>query len=86
MKVFVLSAGAFGTPPATFLAIMALGRIPRYFGLAWLGREYGAQSAAWLKGHGREFGLGALALVILCYLLIKVIERFYNAPGREPVN
>jgi membrane protein YqaA with SNARE-associated domain len=86
MKVFVLCAGALGTSPAVFLALMALGRIPRYFGLAWFGREYGAQSWTWLIAHRRQLYLVALVLGILGYLLVKWFERRRHAPGCESIN
>ena len=76
MKVFVICAGAFGIHPLSFFAVMALGRIPRYFGLAYLGRSLGADAGAWLKLHARDFGLGAVVLFAMLFLLVRVTEWF----------
>jgi uncharacterized membrane protein YdjX (TVP38/TMEM64 family) len=85
MKVFVLCAGALGVRPLPFLAALAAGRIPRYFGLAYLGAQLGENSTAWLKAHAREFALAALALVLFLYLLIKLAARFHK-PTHDTLN
>lgn len=78
LKAFVICSGAFGVNPVAFMSVVALGRIPRYFGLAYLGRSLGENAEAWLKAHARQFGLGAIALFVLLFLLVKAAERFHK--------
>lgn len=76
LKVFVICSGAFGVNPVTFLAVMALGRTLRYFSLAYLGQSLGKDAGVWLKLHARDLGLGALALFVVLFLLVKAVEWF----------
>lgn len=75
MKVPVLCAGAFGVSRKTFLGVLALARVPRYVGLAWLGRHLGADAGRWLKANALNIVGFALALVIVLYLLIRWNDR-----------
>jgi membrane protein DedA with SNARE-associated domain len=83
MKVFVLSAGALGVNPLAFLAVMAAGRLPRCFGLAYLGRSLGEHSTAWLKDHKWHFAIGAVALVALLWVLVEATDRIRNRKNRQ---
>lgn len=78
MKVFVLSAGALGVSPLAFLATMAAGKIPRFFGLAYLGQSLGEHSTQWLKDHKWHFAIGAVVLMIFLVVLVKVAERVHG--------
>src|SRR3954452_5436008 len=49
LKVFVISAGAFRTPFARFLAVMVAARVVRYFGLAYLALQLGADAEGFLR-------------------------------------
>lgn len=80
-KVFVLSAGAFGVGPLRFLLVVVAARIPRYFGLAYLGSQLGAESGAWLRAHGWHLAGGAAALFLLLFLLIWFAGRTRQAPA-----
>lgn len=80
MKVFVLCAGAMRISPAAFLATLAAGRIPRYLGMAYLGKQLGENSVQWWKDHAREFGLFGVGLMVFLFLLVKVVERFRHVP------
>ncbi len=71
MKVFVLSAGALGVRPAKFLLTVLAGRIPRYFGLAALGRALGEDSLGWVSAHKWHLVLGAAILAIGLMLLLR---------------
>jgi len=82
MKVFVLSAGALGVSPVAFLLAMAAGKIPRFFGLAYLGRSLGEHSTDWLKEHKWHFALGALALMAFLFLVVRASDRIRNRKGR----
>ena len=85
MKVFVLCAGAFAVSPTVFLLVMAAGKIPRYMGLAYLGRQLGEHSTEWLKDHKWQFAEAAVALVALLFLLVKVADVVRNRRERTMV-
>ncbi|MEN6533858.1 MAG: VTT domain-containing protein [Bryobacteraceae bacterium] len=74
-KVFVISAGAFGVPWPSFLLVVLAARIPRYFGLAWLGSQLGEYSWVWLKAHVWHLMGVAIVLFGLSILLLKIAGR-----------
>ena len=74
-KVFVLSAGALGVRPGIFLLVVLAARIPRYFGLAYLGSKLGAQSMTWLRGHAWQLAVAAIAVAACTLLLIRFANR-----------
>jgi uncharacterized membrane protein YdjX (TVP38/TMEM64 family) len=82
MKVFVLSAGALGVRPQAFLLTVALGRIPRYFGLAWVAQSLSDDPAGWINAHKWDFALLAFGLVVFSFALVKIAERFRAARQR----
>ena len=73
-KVFVISAGALGVRPVPFLAVVLAARLPRYFGLAWLGTQLGDQTLPWLKQHAWHTAGIAVVLCAALYLLIRWAE------------
>ena len=77
LKVFVLSAGALGVAPVRFLVVVMVARIPRYFGLAWLGAEFGDHSLLFLKEH--VWHLLGFAVVLGCALVLLI--RWRKAAG-----
>jgi uncharacterized membrane protein YdjX (TVP38/TMEM64 family) len=72
LKVFVLSAGALGVKPLTFLLTILAGRIPRYFGLAYLGSQLGDNAFAWLQDHRWQLLAGAAILFVALMGLVKI--------------
>ncbi|MCC6585715.1 MAG: TVP38/TMEM64 family protein [Bryobacterales bacterium] len=72
VKVFVLSAGALGVRPRSFLLTVLAGRIPRYLGLAYLGMELGENSLPWLKAHTLHLTTIAVALFVGLYIAIRI--------------
>ena len=78
-KVFVICAGALGVRPLPFLAVILAARIPRYFGLAWLGYQLGEHSMTWLRAHAWHLAGFALALCLLGALLVRLAERLRKA-------
>src|SRR4051794_5894926 len=52
LKVFVISAGAFQTPFGRFMAVIALARIIRFFGTAYLALQLGADAKGFLIRNG----------------------------------
>jgi len=75
LKIFVLSAGALGMSPLTFLLVMTAARVPRYFFLAWLGTNLGDQTLPYLRHHIWQLSLFAIALFVILYLLIRLLDR-----------
>lgn len=75
LKLFVVSAGVMGTPVAEFVSVVAVARILRYFGEAWLGMKLGLESTAFLKSHVWYFVAGALVLSGLLYVFIRLRDR-----------
>lgn len=79
LKLFVICSGGFSVNPWAFLATLAAARIPRYLALSWLGRQLGENSLEWLKTHKWDFLWFSLALFAVCFLLIKVTDRYRRA-------
>jgi len=75
MKVFVLCAGVFDIHPATFLAVVVAARLPRYFGLAYLGVRFQEGALDYLKSHVGELLLLAAALFVILVLAVKIAGR-----------
>jgi membrane protein YqaA with SNARE-associated domain len=82
MKIFTVSAGALGVRPVTFMGVMGAARAVRYFGLAWLGKELGENSTAWLVAHKLHFALGAVALLVFCVVLVRLADRRRHGGGQ----
>src|SRR5579883_2329476 len=61
-KLFAASAGAMRVGRTRFLLVILAGRLPRYFGLAYLGSTLGEKSWPWVQAHLWLFGLAAIAL------------------------
>jgi membrane protein DedA with SNARE-associated domain len=81
VKVFVLSAGCLGTRPLSLLGVVLAARIPRYFGLAWLGAQMGTDAGPWVKSHVWHLTAFALALFAILYLMIRM--RASSAPRQS---
>jgi membrane protein YqaA with SNARE-associated domain len=75
MKVFVLSAGAFGVSTGSFLLTIIAGRILRYFGLAALGRAMGEHSLGWVAAHKWHLVVAALLLCATMMFLVRVRSK-----------
>ena len=71
LKVFVISAGALRTRLSRFLAVILLARILRYFGLAYLGLQLGADAQGFLQRNGWTLTGIALAMTFVLYFLIR---------------
>ncbi len=75
LKIFIVSAGALGESPVTFMIVLGAARIPRYLFLAWLGTRLGRETMPYLRSHAWEFGLLAVGLFVLLYLVIRFLHR-----------
>lgn len=81
MKIFVLSSGALGSPPLRFLITFIGARIPRYLGLAMLGRSMGGDAMDYLKHHVWYLVGFAIALFAVLALIVRYVDR--NATDQE---
>lgn len=75
VKVFVLSAGALGVRPRSFLFTILAARVPRYFGLAYLGARLGDDAAPWLKAHVWHLTVFSALLFTVLFLAVKWLDR-----------
>ncbi len=74
-KVFVLLAGAMGVRRTAFLLTVLAARIPRYFGMAWLGSRLGRGPTEFFRDHGWVLAGGAVALFFALAALVKLTSR-----------
>jgi membrane protein YqaA with SNARE-associated domain len=79
-KIFVLAEGVFQVPLRTFAIALLLGRVLRYFAEGIFGVKYGKQALIYLITHSAAFGMGAIALIALFYLISRFVFR--DAPGQ----
>ena len=76
-KVFAACAGAMSVPRWRFMSVLAVGRILRYSGLAYLGVKLGTveNSKAWVKAHTWHMAIFAVAIFLFFYVLLRVLDR-----------
>lgn len=74
-KIFVLSAGALGLSVPRFVAAVAVGRVIRYFGEAFLAVRYGESAGAYLRANSVAAVLGGLVVVVLVVSVHLLLER-----------
>jgi membrane protein DedA with SNARE-associated domain len=76
-KAFAACAGAMGVNRWRFLGVLAVGRILRYSGLAYLGVSLGTveNSKAWVKSHTWQMVIFAVGIFLFFYLLMKFLDR-----------
>jgi membrane protein DedA with SNARE-associated domain len=75
LKIFVLSSGALGSAPLRFLAVFLGARIPRYFGLAMLGRSMGADAMTYVREHVWHLVALAVVLFVVLAMLMRYADR-----------
>ena len=75
MKLFVICAGAMGISPLSFFFTVLVARIPRYFGLAYLGVKLGDGAWGYLMLHKWAIVAGLGTLFALLYAGINILER-----------
>jgi membrane protein YqaA with SNARE-associated domain len=75
LKVFVISAALFQTPLLQFAAVIVLARVIRYFGMAWLGLQLGADAQGFLTRHGWHLSGGVLAFLMAVYAVMEWTGR-----------
>ena len=75
LKVFVISAGALHTPLPKFVLVVALARIVRYFGDAYLGIKLGMDAQGFLQRNAWTLVGVALGIALVMYVLIRWNDR-----------
>ncbi len=75
LKVFVISAGALRTPFVRFLGVIVAARSIRYFGLAYLGLQFGKDTEGMLRRNGWTLAGALLVLVAGLYLGLRYYTR-----------
>jgi len=81
LKVFVISAAAFGTPLRAFALVIVAGRCIRYFSEAALGAALGEGSWQFLRAHTWYLVGGSAILFAVMYLMVRWIEKRRARPG-----
>ena len=74
-KVFVLAAGVFEVPLASFASAITLARAMRYFGIGYLAIRYGHQALPFLKQHIWRVSLVLILAAVVSYALSRAILR-----------
>jgi membrane protein YqaA with SNARE-associated domain len=75
LKIFVVSAGALQTPVGRFTWLILLARVIRYFGLAYLGLQLGADAQGFLARNGWTLAGAAIGLALALYWMIRLTGR-----------
>ena len=83
LKFFVVSAGVLRMPRAKFILVIAVSRILRYFGDAYLGLKLGSGAQGFLQRNGWTLLGIALAMGLALLGLIRWLERREQAVGRS---
>ena len=71
LKVFVISAAALRTPFSRFITVIAIARVIRYFGLAYLSLQLGADAEGFLRRNAWTMIAIALVLAFALYVLAR---------------
>ena len=72
-KVFVVAAGVFEMPLASFASAIALARMARYFGIGYLAIRYGREAMPFLVRHKAAVTVLLILFGLVSYLLSRVI-------------
>jgi len=80
-KVFVLAAGVFEVPLASFAAAILLARVFRYFGIGYLAIRYGAEALPYLASHKLQSTGLVVVLVGISYILSRLVLSHRQAGG-----
>jgi membrane protein YqaA with SNARE-associated domain len=75
MKIFVFCAGALGSDPLRFVLVFVSARIPRYLGLAMMGRAMGEDALGYLRENVWYLAGFAALLLLVLMALVRLAER-----------
>jgi len=81
-KFFVLAAGVFEVPLASFTSAISLARLIRYFAVGYLSVKYGNDALPFLGRHKAGVVLFVIAFVAVSYLASRWILR-HRAPEQR---
>ncbi len=82
-KVFVLAAGVFEVPLASFAAAILLARVFRYFGIGYLAIRYGAEALPYLASH-KLLSTGLIVVLVgVSYILSRLVLSHRQAGGTQ---
>jgi membrane protein YqaA with SNARE-associated domain len=83
-KIFVLAAGVFEVPLASYTAAITLARVIRYFGVGYLAIRYGHEALPFLAQHKLEAAVFAIGVVAISYTLSKwILKRRQHPEGSQ---
>jgi len=74
-KFFVLAAGVFEMPLASFASAIGLARVIRYFGVGYLAVRYGADALPYLNQHKWQVVLLVIVVVAISYAASRMVLR-----------
>jgi membrane protein YqaA with SNARE-associated domain len=74
-KVFVLAAGVFELPLASFVAAISIARILRYFTVGYLAVRYGSHALPFLGQHKLAVVIAVALFVALSYGMSRLVLR-----------
>jgi membrane protein YqaA with SNARE-associated domain len=74
-KFFVLAAGVFEMPLASFASAIGLARVIRYFGVGYLAVRYGADALPYLGRHKLEVAVLVVLFVAVSYVASRVVLK-----------
>jgi membrane protein YqaA with SNARE-associated domain len=74
-KLFVLAAGVFEVPMASFSMAVAVARLFRYFGVGYLAIRYGNDALPYLSHHKLRVAVATIVVLVLGYALSRLVLR-----------
>ena len=74
-KFFVLAAGVFEVPLASFASAIGLARVIRYFGVGYLAVRYGPDALPYLMAHKLGVTLLLICFVALSYAVSRIVLK-----------
>jgi membrane protein YqaA with SNARE-associated domain len=74
-KLFVLAAGVFEVPLASFASAIGLARTIRYFGVGYLAVRYGRDALPYLGQHWLRVTLIVIAIVAASYAVSRIVLK-----------
>jgi membrane protein YqaA with SNARE-associated domain len=82
-KFFVLAAGVFELPLASFTSAITIARVLRYFTVGYLAVRYGAYALPFLAQHKLTVVLAAVVFVAFSYGMSRLVLRGHDADAAK---
>ncbi len=80
-KIFVLAAGVFEVPFASFSLAVIIARLARYFAIGFLSVRYGKEALPFLAGHKFVVATGIAVVAGLSYLASRFVLKHRHPPA-----